>query len=153
MTLLILLILVNLANFWAWCLNKKTNKKTYLQCYWHQLDDKTVADCPAMSFVLSGDIAGSGDPLYVAELCNWHYYGQRRSIRLIFFGKKGISYTNCQWRSKQASKERARTLQKRWFFSGLSAIGSEFPKWGIPQIRNSWNEGSLDKMASRWRCL
>ena len=57
---------------------------------------ETLADCPAMSFVLSGDIAGSGDPLYVAELCNWHYYGQRRSIRLIFFGKKGISYTNCQ---------------------------------------------------------
>ena len=35
----------------------------------------------------------------------------------------------------------------------ISATGSEFPKWGIPQIRNSWNEGSLDKMASRWRCL
>ena len=48
----------------------------------------TLADCPAMSFVLSGDIAGSGDPLYVAELCNWHYYGQRRSIRLIFFWQK-----------------------------------------------------------------
>ena len=50
--------------------------------------DVEVADCPAMSFVLFGDIAGSGDPLYVAELCNWHYYGQRRSIRLIFFWQK-----------------------------------------------------------------
>ena len=34
-----------------------------------------LADYPAMSFSLYVDIAGSGDPLYVAELCKWRSYG------------------------------------------------------------------------------
>ena len=36
---------------------------------------------------LTVDIAGSGDPLYVAELCKWHFYGQTRSIGLVLFAK------------------------------------------------------------------
>ena len=37
---------------------------------------------------LSVDIAGSGNPLYVAELCKWHSYGQTRSFGLVLFAKK-----------------------------------------------------------------
>ena len=33
------------------------------------------------------DIAGSGDPLYVAELYKCWFYGQKSSIRLILFAK------------------------------------------------------------------
>ena len=36
---------------------------------------------------LSVDIAGSGDPLYVAELYKCWFYGQTSSIRLILFAK------------------------------------------------------------------
>ena len=55
-----------------------------------------LADCPAMCFgFLNVDIAGSGDPLYVADNCNWRSYSQRRPNRPIFFCKKGISYTQC----------------------------------------------------------
>ena len=46
-----------------------------------------VADYPAMSFSLYVDIAGSGDPLYVAELYKCWFYGQKSSIRLILFAK------------------------------------------------------------------
>lgn len=87
-----------------------------------------LADCPAMSFVLSGDIAGSGDPLYVAELCNWHYYGQRRSIRLIFLAKKAFRIQIVSEEANKPLKNGQEPSKKRWFFSGLSATGSEFPK-------------------------
>ena len=46
-----------------------------------------LADYPAMSFSLYVDIAGSGDPLYVAELYKCWFYGQKSSIRLILFAK------------------------------------------------------------------
>ena len=80
-----------------------------------------LADCPAMSLVLSVDIAGSGDPLYVAELCNWHYYGQRRSIRLILFAKRAF---HIQIVSEEANNPLKNGQEKGGFFSGLSAIGS-----------------------------
>ena len=91
-----------------------------------------LADCPAMSFVLSGDIAGSGDPLYVAELCNWHYYGQRRSIRLIFLAKKAF---RIQIVSEEANKplKNGQEPSKKGGFSQDSQ----------PLAQNSRNEGSL----------
>ena len=41
-------------------------------------------------------IAGSGNPLFVVEICYRRSYGWSRSNGPIIFCKKGISHTNCR---------------------------------------------------------
>ena len=91
-----------------------------------------LADCPAMSFVLFGDIAGSGDPLYVAELCNWHYYGQRRSIRLILFAKRAFHIQIVSEEANNPLKNGQEPSQK-----------GDFSQNSQPLVQNTRNEGSL----------
>ena len=54
-------------------------------------DYEDIADCPAMSLYLDVDIAGSGNPLYLADFYRCWFYGSKSSIRLILFAKM-VSY-------------------------------------------------------------
>ena len=63
-----------------------------------------------------------------------------------FFCKKGISYTNCPWKSKKLHIKPAKTLQKRCFYLNLhlnSVNGpgpfAEFCKRSRDHLRNSVN--------------
>ena len=69
------------------------------------------------------DKAGSGDPLYVAELCNWHSYGQRRSIRPIFFvQKRHFTYKQSVKKQKTGQKT-GKNPSKKVFFQHLRPAG------------------------------
>ena len=94
-----------------------------------------------MSFVLSVDIAGSGDPLYVAKLCNWHSYGQRRSIRLIFFAKKAFHIQIVSEEANNPLKNGQEPSKKEGFSQDSQPLAQNsrnegFLKSGIPETRD-----------------
>ena len=89
-----------------------------------------LADCPTMSFVFVCWHSRKWSPWPPIRLGTL----QLAVLRLEkvnwtdFFCKNGISYTNCQWKSKELDKKRAKTLQKRWFFQPLRSAGWVYPK-------------------------
>ena len=99
---------------------------------------------------LSIDIAESGDPLYVAELCKWHSYGQTRSIGLVLFAK--IVFYMHEEDHDQLNREKGMEQpQKEQFFSGLFAIFSVWlemvqPILGQTEFGLEWGRQNWDRM-------
>ena len=76
---------------------------------------------------LSIDIAGSGDPLYVAELYKCWFYGQKSSLRLILFAKV-LYYMREEGQDQLKGAKSMELLPEKQFFPGLSVIFSVCPE-------------------------
>ena len=63
------------------------------------------------------DIAGSGDPLYLAELCKWRSYGHSRSNGAGFFANRHFIYKLSVIKQKTGQKT-GKNPPKRMIFSG-----------------------------------
>ena len=113
------------------------------QLVWNVESAQWLADCPAMSFVFvcwhSRNIRLGTLQLAVLRLekVNW----------TDFFCKNGISYTNCQWKSKELDKKRAKNPPKRWFFQPLRSAGSVYPEKDRDLFRKSTRSGTFSRKA------
>ena len=61
-------------------------------------------------------------PLYVAQLCKWHSYGQTRSFGLVLFAKKHFIYRKTAQKQKTGGKM-SKNLPKNFFFQPLLPAG------------------------------
>ena len=75
-----------------------------------------------MLMYLYVDIAGSGNPLYVAELCNGRSNGQSRSNGPIFFAKKALYIQMVSEKAKNRTKNWQKPSKKGVFSSPFGQL-------------------------------